>query len=469
MTYFRFEILKIALFLALPFFEIVACEISAEKGEFDKNELLKNISSNLDDTLLSKSFEFIISNITYHNSEGLLFADSNGKRIELQIDTFGSIDTFKKFISENGYSVSSKIMADSTLLSNSFLKDDIYLAYQSWQSFPWSKKAGFELFKNYLLPYKILDEAPGKWRIFFLKKYRELLDSMAKVPGVTSYNVYDRIINQEIAKWFHYKKDYFAFTQSPSFEELMCIKEGECTRIAYIYTYALRSAGLPATVDFVPFWGSQNGGHAEVIFMDSTGRMVTYEKYRLGRSAKVFRKTFTRHMESLESSTYLKSQNDTYLTFLLSDHYLDVTNEHNLVSDIPFTLPDSIRAPIAYICIFNYGQWQPVFWSRVDKNNKIVFQNMGRDILYKIAVPKNSDIQFIGYEFLLDSSGKIRYKQPELRKLQQLKLHKINHGSESWVRKGNIYSLYYLNSKNEWQLNKTKPCLQDSVITFERV
>jgi hypothetical protein len=467
MNYFYFKILNM-IFLVLLFLEIEACKTSVKTREFDKNELLENIASNSDDTLVKSSCEFIASNISHHHSVELIFTDSNEKRVKLPIDTFRSVNALKKLIVEYGYSYSSRITADSILLSNKFLTDDICLAYKCWQSFPWSKKTRFELFKTYLLPYKILDEAPGKWRIFFFETYKALLDSMAKIPGITSHAIYDRVINQGIAKWFQYKKDYFALTQSPSFEELMCIKEGECTRIASMYTYALRAAGLPATVDFVPFWGSQNGGHAEVVFMDSTERMATYERHRLSRSAKVFRKTFARQLESLEDWTYLRNH-DVYLPFLHNDHYLDVTGEHNPVSDILFTLPDSIRVPLAYICVFNFGGWQPVFWSSVDKHNKIVFRNMGRDILYRIAIPESNDIRVIGNMFLLDTNGKIHYKQPGTQKVQQVKLQKINHGSESWVGKGNTYALYYFDTKGEWQLVKVKPCLRDSVISFDKV
>lgn len=61
-------------------------------------------------------------------------------------------------------------------LDSSYICDNIDLAYKVWQEQPWGKNVDFEMFCEYILPYRIGDEIPERWRKHYYEKYNPLLN-----------------------------------------------------------------------------------------------------------------------------------------------------------------------------------------------------------------------------------------------------------------------------------------------------
>ena len=60
---------------------------------------------------------------------------------------------------------------------------------------------------------------------------------------------------------------------------------------------------------------------------------------------------------------------------------------------------------IAYLCVFNTGEWQPIQWGRIS-DNKVTFKDMAPDIVYLPALYLNGKIVPCGQALLLSKSGK---------------------------------------------------------------
>ena len=354
-------------------------------------------------------------------------------------------------------------------LSNSLIEETIDLTVNDWQKCPWNKSASKDLILNYLLPYQICNEDPIDWRDYFSKKYKSIKDSFITAKVLDTRKIYDRVINKDINSWLHYSLVYVPENYPCSFKKIMNKKEGGCVDFAYMYAYALRSVGVPASVDFIPLWGSQNAGHAEVVFMDSAGKMNTYEQNRLNKSAKVFRYIFKKENIWTNSIEPIIGKYTFLLVNLMNDYWIDVTSEHNTVCNISYNLPLNFHVPFCYICVYNYGEWQPVFYGKVNTNNAITFLNMSCNIFYQVAIPKNDRYELIGKPFIVDSSDRKNYFAPDLSHTIDMKLNKINTGYMSYVSKNKKYKLYLLNKQNKWQYLNDYTCLRDSVIFAKKI
>jgi hypothetical protein len=354
------------------------------------------------------------------------------------------------------------------LVTNDFIKENIDQTVWDWQHCLWNANSSKDMILNYLLPYNVSDEDASEWRDYFSNRYRLIKDSFITSKIVDTRKVYDRLINKDINLWLRYSGNTSDFNFS--FTQTIKEKKAGCFGMACMYAYALRSLGIPATVDIVPLWGSQNAGHAEVVFCDSSGHMCTYEKDRLTRSAKVFRYIFNTRNAQTDLTQSAIGGYEFILSDLLShNNWVDVTQQHNNVSTVKYRLPLNYTAPFAYICVYNYGKWQPVFYGLVGKNNMVEFSNMGCNILYQIAVPKKDGYELILKPFILDSLGKIKSFSSDFVHLINMKLQKINTGDLSYVKEGRNYKLYLLDQQSQWKFLYNVKCFQDCTISIKNV
>ncbi len=461
----RKQIIWVFFFCCL--FWVFSCTGNEKKLNWD--ELIQKYSQKKEDSLHLAAALFLKGNTNDIISDNIIFYNKEtGKAQDFRIDTISSEASLLHLLDQQNLNYKTETVSDGDILSNELLEKNIDQAINAWKKYPWNSNVSRQQFLEYLLPYKILDEYPDDWRVYFSEKYRACIDSLVQVRA-TPHTVYERLILKDAVQWFAYGDHFVSLTNAPSFRELMCSKMGECSRFARLYTYILRAAGIPATIDYVPKWGSGNAGHAEVVFVDSTGSMNTYEKKRLGHSAKVFRITIRNKHQWTDSIAPILAGYDFQPTFLKNNHWEDVTHEHNPTADVEYIFPDSLSLPFAYICVYNYGKWEPVFWGQC-KNGKTVFKNMGCHMLYRVALPdKNAGYKPVGNVFKLDSMGRLLCIRFNTRKVLTLAANKLNSGAHSWVKCGENYTLYYLDKESQWNPVGSKTCLKDSVLRFSKV
>jgi hypothetical protein len=364
------------------------------------------------------------------------------------------------------------VYPDSEIINNQFLIKDINQAFLLWNKYPWANNVPFDIFLNYLLPYKIYREEPADWRTFFMQKYQDTICNMLKNLETdtlihSTNDIYYRFLVNDVGQWFVYQDNPVRFAPHPGLNELMFVKSGNCYGWSYLNVMILRALGIPSSIDNIPFWGRKNGTHSIEVFWDNeTQKFRTPSGREIIFPSKVFRYTYKIQNGWTDSIKPIVKQKPFLLNFLKHEHWIDVTHEHTQTTTVEYQC--NIESKFAYICVCNYGKWLPVYWGEMNKG-KVCFKNMGTDMLYRIAVPRKKHYEIISPVFHVDSKGNKTFFKPDYKKTITFHLSKLNTGSRSWVEKGKDYCLYYSGENSNWILFKTQQCEKDSLVTFEKV
>lgn len=450
------------------------CTEPSDKVNFKK--LISKYSINQSDSLKLQATIFIQENIKSILSEKLEFYDDFGEVVNFNPLAGISDDALLKIMEKKKLNSRSVNIADSKILTTELLALNIDKAISDWKKYPWSKDIPKDIFFNYVLPYKILNEIPQDWRGYFSRKYADSIDMFAKERITNTEHMYKSIIQG--TNWsFKYDDEYLPIMRNPSLSDLLRVNKGGCFRMSCLNVYILRALGIPSTIDIVPLWGDRSGSHASDVFYRNTSTEVKKQdlKPMVGngfvRPPKVFRYSFKKTNLWTDSILPVLSGNRSFLlNFLRSDHLLDVTNEYVSTVDLVYPLNVGYGEKLAYICVYNNERWQPLFYGKINsKNRSVIFNDMASNMLYHIAVPDKNTFKLIDEPFLVDSLGAIKYSTPDFKNLGTLKLEKTNTAEKACVKANHLYELYILYKNGERKLLQTKLCQKDSAIEFNNV
>ncbi|QQT55238.1 transglutaminase domain-containing protein [Sphingobacterium multivorum] len=456
-------------------FFIFSCK---SENKIDFLYLENKFSKNAADSIRLQSLLFIKDNFDDLTSEKIIFfKDHDFDSIPYFLDTITSESSLRSIISKNKLSYHSLFVRDSKILTTEFLEQNINSAVSQWNTFPWSKQIPKDIFLNYLLPYKVLLEYPSGWRTYFQKQYQDSINKFVR-NGEEDTDKVNASIIAKLYQSINYSENAFKLTKNPSLNEILAIGKGECYTLSHLFVYANRSVGIPSTIDIVPLWGSRNGSHATEVFyrkIETNPNEYTYsfkpsKGSFLNRPAKVFRFSFKKVNVWDDSIKALIEPQKSYIPeFLKSNHLLDVTDQYADVSNLKYTFLNRQSDKLAYICVFNYGQWMPLFYGRITNSRFAIFNKMSKNMLYQVGVPEGSSYKFVDRAFILDSSGKMIYSEPNTNVRIKIKIQKINEGENSWVKANSKYALSILNKKNYWEVVSVKYCETDSVLNFDKI
>ncbi|NLR58367.1 hypothetical protein HGH93_09675 [Chitinophaga polysaccharea] len=444
---------------------IVSCNFRTQHT--DINQLIQKYSEHPEDSARLEAAVFLREQLEQQTSErNIIYSVANNQTVQVNLDSVN----LPAFLTENGLAVRTEIIQDEDILSADLLMAqidsyDFYL--KKWK---WNRKADKYTLHNYLLAYKIHKEEPQRWREYFFREEGRLLKEVLAAnkfegqrntdnPAAITAKVLDMA-----SKWYNFEDQSFNRYGSMSFAMMKCVRKGNCYFGAYTGIYMLRSFGIPAALDYVPYWGSRNGGHAEIAALDSTGVISPIPGHALGLAAKVFRISFIPTTIWKDSIRPFMGTDSFLLGSIAHDHWLDVTSIHTQTADIDYLLPQKTTKRIAYICAFNYGEWTPVYWGRIQRSTLVHVKQMGKNILYRMALPDGNSFQLVGQPFLLDSAGQQTQLVANDQQLCEMKLSKLNTGSGSWVKKGNAYTLYGIDKAGNWQKLSDILCTRDSIL-----
>ncbi|WP_157255739.1 hypothetical protein [Pedobacter sp. Leaf41] len=401
--------------------------------------------------------------------------DPNLHGTRLILSNFKSEEGLFKNLERNHSYLKTKFIADSTVIDDNRLEDEINIAIGDWKQYPWNKTVAKDLFLDYVLPYKVHGEYPDEWRKLLRMKLKKTLTTYAKNNSTTSEDIYDNLIVNGSDKWFKYSTNFTALTGYPSFNEMNLIKKGDCLRLAYLHVYLLRTAGIPATVDLVPYWGNRNGGHAVDVYHhasklhNGTIRSLLPSKNQfLDHPPKVFRITFRKTNMWTDSIQPLIKKDPFCIEHLYkNDNLIDVTSNYTNVKNIRYTMENGTSKKLGYICVYNYCEWKPIYYGKIS-NQTISFPNMATNMLYRIALPTESGLKFIGKPFIFNNDGSCMFFDKQSKSRSDITLGRSS-DEFSWIRKKEIYTLSVLNNKGYWTMHSKVEAKRDSSITFLRV
>jgi len=357
----------------------------AQNTKFDTSYLeLKNeyISNKLSEKVIM--LEFIKNNISIHYTDNYFWQDSIGGKVNFDELIYADFNTAVKNFdviktAKGKLSPIATRKDDKHLLTKDILKQNINATYESEYYAKYSK----DIINNYLLPYRNFSEPIDNWRQIYKDRFIYFKDE--KDTKKTIQNIIDNVNQWYLCTYGIEKRtDPLPFLGAL---QILHRKKGGCEDVANLMTFALRSIGIPSSVDIIPYWGTSTGGHVLNSAFGTNGEVIHFDAlvhsdslYELGREpAKVFRKTYAINPDLI--SNKIQSENIPKYGMLREKNYIDVTKEYCKVSDISFNVPDTINENTFYACVFNGGNWKPV-WFGERKDSVVKFTDMVEGVLY---------------------------------------------------------------------------------------
>lgn len=151
---------------------------------------------------------------------------------------------------------------DRENLTKEFLIENLDLAFQARESFPWAKAVPDEIFLNDVLPYAVFDEPRDAWRADFLAKATPLVkDAKTATEAVQALNEnFFKLVNT------HYNTGRKRTNQSP--KESMEQGKATCTGLSILLVDVCRAVGIPARAVGTPMWTNGRGNHTWIEIWD---------------------------------------------------------------------------------------------------------------------------------------------------------------------------------------------------------
>jgi len=433
------------------------------------------------DSLKLEAAYFLIANMEGHSYVTHMLHDTNDVEIEFNVldyanyeslviaadsieDARGTIDYKKKDLFED----LENIKAD-------FLINQINLAFKAWRERPWTEYLSFEQFCEFVLPYRGSNEPLEDWRQSFMDKYAHIPDHMEDASDPVEAA---RLINEDILTYFGFDARYYYHPTDQGLSEMLESGLGRCEDMTNITIYAMRANGLAVTSDYTPHWADQGNNHAWNAILVPGGKVVAFMgaesspgEYDLsGKAAKVYRKTFGQQPDNL---VFQDHKQESVPRWLKGKSYVDVTAEYMPTVSPTITLsepaPDSVD--IAYVCVFNSGEWKAIDWGRID-GDKVTFEDLGTDVILLPALYLNEEIVPGGPPFTLSDTPTPRMFLADENSKITVHLNsisgrkKVPEGKQSALANGTEYTLSYWD--NGWQ-EIGRSVATDQPLVFENV
>ena len=368
--------------------------------------------------------KYLIANMPGHYSyadttlmaryyETALAIQKSGKAAEWQRDTLRQIGD-RQFAGLSG-----NIVSDVKVMSANYLINNIDKAFREWRTRPWAQHLSFEEFRDWILPYKVIDlQALDDWRDILSERFS---DSIKTVPvdderRLSVYGAID-IVRNEI----HTKN-----TPRVLWEDRSCIPLrsastwahmtfGSCYDYVTMGTAVFRSVGLPSVVDRVPIWGRNHEGHSWFTFKSDQGKEVPTINslimpaglpfYPYERVPKVWRDTYSINRDRVKYRNTAKYVHPFELC------QKDVTDHYFKTSDVEVDIFRDVKLKDRYVYIAmavnSMGpKWHVLDYGRV-KHRKACFRNMGRNMLYVALGYNGKKLVPVSDPFILRKDGSV--------------------------------------------------------------
>ncbi|NGF57113.1 hypothetical protein G5B00_11370 [Parapedobacter sp. SGR-10] len=297
------------------------------------------------------------------------------------------------------------------------LIDHIDQAFRIRDSIPWAKGMSKTDFYECILPYRIGTERPEDWHRQVYEAYQTFRDTtQARDRRKAAEDIYNYLSKRlGIASVFN------SYPYDIPYSLMTIGRRAVCPNLVHYMTMVMRANGLPVSIDYVPLWGSRNGGHFWCVLHLEDGVPLPFDviasksfgdfDYSHYRAAKVYRKVFKMKDFDLELPVLYEDVPAT----LLGRERLDVTHLYTTTHDIVVELYPSAREKNkkrAVICTFDNKEWKAQSWGDIREGGKAYFDNMGSDLVYMAMLYEQGKLVPASDPFSLKRSGEIHYICP---------------------------------------------------------
>lgn len=323
---------------------------------------------------------------------------------------------------------------DARHIYSEFLIRNTDAAFESWKNAVWKDEIDFESFCRYILPYRVNDEPLSAWRDTLRNEYGHLIVGIDD-PIKAFAKVYSTVVKK-------FNKTSNVENGSLDVLSLHRVLKGSCEQRSIYIVAVLRSLGIPAAYDYVPFWGNYSTtGHAWVSYVND-GR--TFTVFGNDTIAKEFNRIDGENFSDNGLLEHPRQQWDSIkrVPVVLRkcyDRQLPLSSKSN--SGIPMELDDPFSLNVSrqygfthsattknsfgkqpYLCAFRTGSgWQAV----TDGDARMcqaTFNDLPGQVVYLPANHVDGRIVPVGAPFLLKSDGSICKFAPDKENLKSVTL-----------------------------------------------
>lgn len=380
-------------------------------------QVLHYYSKNPDDSLKLKAAEFLIENMMWHyyyDGDGIrdynravkaLYASNPGLSFAGKVDSL-----YKQAMPVDNYSVN----LDIQNINAGLLIDNIDKAFETLE-YDWANELNFEVFCEYILPYKPDTSIPEKWRTSYIEKFKETANSLWQAEH-TQTSICEYIS--------HYYHSFYSPISNPALPAsvLLDLKGGNCIYTSALGVYAGRALGMPVAIDFTPQWKNRFDRHTWNALLLQGDSLVPFEVSNLENielhltlhsntrePSKVYRRTYS----AQEDRVKILSRRVEVSPLFRDPCMVDVSEYYNEVHNITLELEQKSRAGIYYLMMFDRAEFAPVDWS-VDISSKgVTFDKIPGECVFIVSEYVDGVFKPLSYPYSLDINGRLTKLKPQ--------------------------------------------------------
>lgn len=403
----------IAIILAV--LTVVACtgrksklDEALKEAKSNRSELLKVLEHYKNDSLKLKAAIFLIENMPGYTAYHYKYIDSiQALKKEWIKNGFVKAGDIKKMEQEW---LKPDIRKDIEHITADFLINNVDDAFQAWHERPWGKYIPFDVFCEYILPYKVKQEPLEEWRKAYKQRYSFLLDSI--YTGTDVIEATKTICEYLKMEDFHHTHIFNTTSAGPGFA--LNYRIGKCMDELELTMYVMRALGIPVNIDYYPFSPESLNNHAWCVVRDTTNENASFyftenipiRGYRGGefrKMCKIYRQTCAKQLDG-------SRQKD------VSDEYFKDT----LTIDIPNTK----KTGYLYLGVFNRDKFCPIAKSTVNGNN-VSFGHVEANCIYIILSKEGKEFRPFTDPFIFDGK-QLKYfsTNNERKEAQDIKIYR---------------------------------------------
>lgn len=406
-------------------------EVTRKRAEDNWPELKKVLDkySKGEDIEKYEATVFLLNNMPYHfyqYGKELEELKSGFQLLrEADDDSFGMI--VDSLTGKVMCAVSADIYWDVQSLDSDYICNNIEWAFKVWREQPWGKNVDFDMFCNYILPYRIGDEVPTEWRESYYNTFNPLLDEFRESGQYDTEDPVEafRFLMSKLP--ILYKPRY-----APRFANLFPhvgpenVKYfiGSCREYTDFVIYVCRAIGIPCAYNWSFNMHRANVGHQWACFWNKYGEEYIISNYppvlvpnrqdytMATPKMKVYRETYSINEPLLMKA--MSSRSPMNLFYSLPT-YLDVTaiytnrlkRELSIpVNELYHRVP---RNEAIYLCSCSRMRWCPEDYDLAN-GEYMVFRDVQTDEVYCLCRKSESVYLPISDPFCIESrSQDIQY------------------------------------------------------------
>lgn len=349
------------------------------------------------DSMKLKACEFLIANMPGHYG----YTGTDLTEFRKKVDCLYPEDSFLCQVLQSVYChnrflhYTLQCEEDVRTMKGDFLIRHVKECFDKWNCLPWLQNLSFDEFCDYVLPYRVENEA--------LTDIPRLLDTswLKQESCLLAISHYDDIHHSPYAVAKELSPDYGSW--DPYLPAPIGTKHSmECYEIALQNLYNYRSVGLPCVLDAVPYWGNVNGSHYWAMIIDPFFPERFPEEWAFRKVPKVYRLSYRNKGKQVWKNVVKDAD------FFEGGFWQDVTERYISTERVEIKIPWEFHdCGTAYLCVFNQGSWKPVAGEFLC-GGEVCFDKLGYDIVYLPVCYRNDEQLPIGKPFILGRGGVVK-------------------------------------------------------------